>query len=73
MQLLTPDEKDCIKLAGELWNLLCKVVQPGPTAEGDTTELIHHIHAIQHTVMAQAAARAFPDRYRLLGSVINDE
>lgn len=28
--------------------------------------------AIQHTVMAQAAARAYPDRYRLLGSTIND-
>jgi hypothetical protein len=33
-------------------------------------EIIHHIHIIQHAIMAQAAARAYPERLRLLGEEI---
>lgn len=67
-QGLTPQEHAAIKQAATLWNTLCEVVPDGPTRNADLAELIHHVHAIQHTVMAQAAARAHPTLYRLLGS-----
>lgn len=39
----------------------------GPARGADLAELAVHLHAIENTVLAQAAARAYPDRYRLLG------
>lgn len=36
-------------------------------AADDRAEVAHEIHAIQHRIMSQAAARAYPDRYRLMG------
>jgi hypothetical protein len=65
--LLTPDEHRAVAMAAELWGLLCKVTTHGLAREGDLRELIAHIHAIQRTVLKQAAARAYPDLYRLLG------
>jgi hypothetical protein len=37
------------------------------TAGADFDEILPHLHALQQTVMAQAAARAHPTRYRALG------
>lgn len=68
--LLSDDEHRAVELAGELWNLLSRVVDDGPTRDADLRELIAHVHAIQHTVMAQAAARAYPDTYRPLGGTL---
>lgn len=43
------------------------------TAQEDFAEILPHLHALQQTVMAQAAARAHPSRYRALGqSVVED-
>lgn len=66
-ELLTAAEHDAVAMAGELWNLLTCIVADGPARQGDLHELIGHIHAIQHAVLKQAAARAYPDLYRLLG------
>lgn len=66
---LTDREQAVLNLTAELWNELCAVVGDGPTRDADLMELCAHIHAIQHSVMAQAAARAYPDTYRLLGQV----
>ena len=68
--LLTEDEHRALADSAQLWNLLCTIVGHGPTRNGDLNELSTHIHAIQRTVMKQAAARAYPDRYRLLGGVV---
>lgn len=71
--LLTDAEHKAMDLTAQLWNLLCAdVVGRGRSRQGDTTELCNHIHAIQHTIMSQAAARAYPERYRLLGGVIEE-
>lgn len=71
LELLTESERRAMDLTAQLWNLLCSdVVTEGPSRSKDLHELVHHIHAIQHTVMSQAAARAYPERYRLLGGVI---
>lgn len=69
---LTPDEHKTVRLAGELWNQLCRAIPDGPTRDADLHELVVHIHAIQHAVMANAAARAYPATYRLLGGTLRD-
>lgn len=66
--LLTPAEHDAVAMAAELWNHLQAIVADGPSRAGDLSELIFHVHAIQRAVLKQAAARAYPDLYRLLGA-----
>lgn len=71
--LLTDAEHQLIGLLGRCWNLFASsVVGPDRTAQADCTEFVHHIHALQHMVMAQAAARAYPDQYRLAGRTLSD-
>lgn len=68
--LLTTKEKAVVEKAGELWGDLCRIVSDDVTRNADLAELIVHIHAIQRYVMAQAAARAYPEDYRLMGDII---
>lgn len=71
MNGLTPDEHRAMELTAELTDLFCtRIVQDGPTRTQDVREFISDIHAIQHTIMGQAAARVHPELYRLLGGVI---
>ena len=65
--LLTEKERAAIQRAGELYQLLEEIVAVDRNRWHDLAELAAHVHAIQHAVMAQAAARAYPDLYRLLG------
>lgn len=69
--LLTDDEQTVVRLAGELWGAICTAIPDGPTRDADLHELVLHIHAVQHTFMANAAARAYPQTYRLLGSTVS--
>lgn len=66
-QLLTVEELSAITLTSRLASSLALIVDYGPTRINDLNELLAHVHAIQHTIMAQAAARAYPDQFRLLG------
>jgi len=68
-ELLTEDEHEAIRLSGQLWNLLNRIVKAGggEAQDGDIRELIQPIHQIQRAVLCNAAARAYPDRYRPLG------
>lgn len=70
-ELLTPLERKVIQHLGLIWNDLCHIVGPGATREYDLDEAVVHIHALQHMVMAQAAARAYPAEFRLLGKLID--
>lgn len=70
---LTDDEHAVIDQAGHLWDSISKIVGHGPTRDDDLGEFLIWIHLIQQKIMAQAAARAFPSRYRLLGEVIPKE
>lgn len=65
--LLTDDEHEVIEMAGALWKKLNELLEHGAGWQGDRLELIGHVHAIQHAVMANAAARAYPELYRVLG------
>lgn len=67
--LLTDEELEAIELMGRVADLLAVIVAPGATAEQDTLELHHHVHAIQRAIGSQAAARAYPQRFRQLGDV----
>lgn len=68
---LTAAELRFMDLTAELTNLLCgEIIGGGPTRAGDVNEAVGHIHSLQHLVMAQAAARAHPDRFRLLGGSV---
>jgi hypothetical protein len=70
-ELLTDAEHRAMDLTGELWNLLCReVVGHGPSRDRDLRELAHDLHVIQERILAQAAGRAYPNRYRLLGGVV---
>lgn len=33
----------------------------------DVNDAVFHVHALQHMVLANAAARCYPDQYRLFG------
>lgn len=65
--LLTPDEHHAMDLTAQLADTLARIVGDGPSRAHDLNELAGHVHLIQHAILAQAAARAYPDRYRLLG------
>lgn len=67
-ELLTEAEHRAMDLTVELVNLICRdIVGHGRTRTGDINELVGDIHAVQRTILKQAAARAYPERYRLLG------
>lgn len=70
-ELLTEAEHRVMELTGELWATLGAVIGNGRTRPDDLHEAALHIHAIQNMVLAQAAARGYPDRYRLLGQSVS--
>lgn len=66
--LMTPAEHRAMELTAELFNLMCReVIDHGPARQGDVSELAADIHRLQHRILRQAAGRAYPDRYRMLG------
>ncbi len=70
-ELLTEVEHEALALSGQLANKLRSIIGSGPCADADWTEAAQMIHGIQAFVMSQAAARAYPDRYRLHGRALN--
>ena len=69
-ELLTQLEKDTAVMLGQVHMNMCQIVAEGSTRMDDLTESCHHIHILQRMIMSQAAARAYPNHFRLLGSVI---
>lgn len=68
---LTESEHKAMRLTAELWDLFVQeIVADGPTRTQDTDEFAVQIHAIQHTIMGQAAGRSHPELYRLLGDAL---
>lgn len=70
VELLTSDEMKVNDLLAEAYNLACKVITNGPTSHYDAQEFAHHIHILQNMILAQAAARAYPHKYRLMGGTV---
>lgn len=65
-RLMTEKEHALVTLLGEAASIYCKDVA-GEEYEWDQMEFVDKIHQLQHSVMSQAAARAFPEKYRLQG------
>jgi hypothetical protein len=65
--LLTAGEHRAMELTVDLYHRLCRIARYGLGRSHDLAEVVHHVHALQRVILAQAAARAYPDRYRLLG------
>lgn len=68
--VLTVAEVACVKQCGALAGMLASIVGHGASRDGDMRELIGHVHAIQQAVLSNAAGRAYPEQFRLLGGVI---
>ncbi|MGP4092980.1 hypothetical protein [Nonomuraea sp. KM90] len=67
----TAAELASIDLTIRLAEKLGQVVGDGPTRANDMRELLAHVHGIQNALMAQATARLYPERFRLLGGVVD--
>lgn len=66
--MLTDAELKALELIADASNLVVtSVIGHGPTRDADVAEFIGHVHAIQHMIAANAAARQYPQRFRLLG------
>jgi hypothetical protein len=66
--LLTGAEREAVRLAGLLYTLIEEhIVADGPTRDDDLAELRAAVHVIQRAMLAQAAGRAYPEEFRLLG------
>jgi hypothetical protein len=68
--LLTPAERVAVATGALLANQVAEIVADGPSRDADIAEAVHHIHAVQRMILAQAAARAYPGQYRLLGDTV---
>lgn len=68
--MLTDEEQKALKLSAELWNLVARIVGQGPTRSSDLDDFAFHFHGIQNAILANAAARQYPDKYRLLGQTL---
>jgi hypothetical protein len=68
---LSSIERRIVALVDELTALISEFVEENdedsPLGEFDQRVLLEHAQIIERYVLAQAAARAFPDRYRLIG------
>lgn len=77
--LLTKRERRALALSGELASEISYIIHDGTpvlppattadkdAAAGDINEMVGAIHVLQRMIAGQAAARAYPTEYRLLG------
>lgn len=68
--LLSAEELRALDLTADLAKALQAIVGDRGTREADLRELLGHLHAIQQALLSQAAARAYPDQFRLLGGLV---
>lgn len=74
-ELLTDKEKKLVKDLGNIANGFSEVAKEedeGIPYSGDMHEAVLYIHALQNIVLANAAARAYPGKYRLFGKLLTD-
>ena len=70
-EFLTEEEKNLLEDIADCYDqFVANVVGWNATRENDLEEIAFHIHALQNAVLAQAAARNYPGKYRLLGDTL---
>ncbi len=70
-ELMTNTEHAAMDALAEAFVAVKAVIDQGDDTlarRNDLGEITSHIHALQHYVLSNVAARAFPNRFRLLGS-----
>lgn len=72
METLTREELSALDLTAQLMGKFNKIVGKGRNRSADLGEVVIHIHALQNMIMSQAAARAYPERFRLMGETVED-
>ena len=72
-EMLTEAERDLVQKLGSCWVDYSAIVGRGPSRAADCNEFVARIHDLQHAVMSQAAARAYPTEFRLLGESFHAE
>lgn len=72
MELLTASEKRATGLLGQVHHLFVNEICGNHiiARDLDIKEFTDHIHILQNMIMCQAAARAYPDEFRLAGEVL---
>lgn len=67
-QALTASEHEVMDLLAQAWNTFVQEVRGDPKAsDEDQREFMYHIHGAQNMILANAAGRVYPERYRLRG------
>jgi hypothetical protein len=70
---LTKNEHEAMdKTVDLVEHMVLHVIGSGDTRTADINEFVLHIHAIQRMIMAQSAARQYPDLYRRLGETVGE-
>lgn len=67
---LSPDELVLLDALGEIADGFARITGSGLTRDRDLAEVAALVHGLQSKVMGQAAARAYPSRFRLLGETL---
>lgn len=66
--MLSEQEQELMELLGQVATGMYEMMLPFDSGtESDYAEAVHYIHGLQNMVLAQAAARLYPDKYRLYG------
>lgn len=70
MEFLTRKEHELVELLGKAFDLFGEIAGNGKTRSADMGEICGQIHVLQSRVLMQSSARAYPDKYRLLGEQV---
>ena len=65
---LTDRERRTLRSIADAYGGFLAITENGSSREGDLREIVALIHALQDKVLAQAAARAYPREFRVLGA-----
>jgi hypothetical protein len=68
--LLTTEEHKVMASLADLFGSISSMCGSSITRQQDMLEVTMHVHALQRIVLSQAAARAYPEEYRLLGETV---
>ena len=69
---LTEAEHRAVQLLAEFWDVYLQEIIAAPLymdRDYDIAETAAQVHALQHRILAQSAARAYPNLYRLQGNI----
>lgn len=71
-ELLTELERDLVARLGTWWVDFGRIVGADPLVrDADLDEAVRFVHGLQRMVLKQAAARAYPTEFRLLGERVD--